>query len=341
MATTIKDVARKAGVSTATVSLVLHNNNRISQPTRRRVLKAVQDLNYSPSHIARGLVMRQTYNIGFVLTDNHFLRTEPFYTHIFLGTEFAARDHNYYVLLNTISESFRTCDLLPRFILERNVDGIILAGKMPHSFVACLKSYQIPLVFVDYYPPDGDYSSVLIDNVDGGLKATEMCIRRGHRKIGFLGGDLKHPSIMDRLQGYKLALEKNGIPYDSSRVITSESNTDRAGGYHAMQELNRNGETVTAVFACNDAMAIGAMNFLKEAGFKIPGDISVIGFDDVTADLFTVPQLASIRVPKEDLGIEAMHLMMEVLKKRLIKPKKILVPVELIERQSVGSPPPA
>ena len=129
MHSTIKDVASKANVSTATVSLVLHNHKRISQVTRSRVLKAVADLNYRPSRMARSLVLRETKNIGFLLTHDHFLRTEPFYTHIFIGTEFEARDHEYYVLLNTISGDFDKCNSLPRFILERNVDGVIIAGK--------------------------------------------------------------------------------------------------------------------------------------------------------------------------------------------------------------------
>ena len=126
MMATIKDVARRANVSTATVSLVLHNNKRITDFTRRRVLKAVQDLDYHPSRVARGLVLRKTNNIGFILTDDHFLKTEPFYTHIFLGTEFEARGHKYYVLLNTIQSEFNEQNCLPRFVKERNVDGIII-----------------------------------------------------------------------------------------------------------------------------------------------------------------------------------------------------------------------
>ncbi len=122
--TTIKDVAKAANVSIATVSLVLHNNERISRETKKRVLKSIKQLNYHPFRSARGLVSRKTGNIGFILTEEHFLRTEPFYTKIFLGTEFEARTNDYYVLLATVNSSFSKGDTLPRFILERNFDRI-------------------------------------------------------------------------------------------------------------------------------------------------------------------------------------------------------------------------
>ncbi len=124
MSPTIKDVAKAANVSISAVSLVLHNNERISSETKRRVLKSIKQLNYHPSRSARGLVSRKTGNIGFILTEEHFLRTEPFYTKIFLGTEFEARTKDYYVLLATVNSSFSNVDTLPRFILERNFNGI-------------------------------------------------------------------------------------------------------------------------------------------------------------------------------------------------------------------------
>jgi LacI family transcriptional regulator len=335
MPATIKDVARKANVSIATVSLVLHNHQRISPTTRRRVLKAISDLNYHPSHQARGLVMRQTNNIGFLLTNDHFLRTEPFYTHIFLGTEFEARDHDYYILLNSIPSNFNACDHLPRFILERNVDGVIIAGKVPDELVACMETFDLPVVFVDYYPQKRDYCAVLIDNVAGGEKATTYLIERGHRRIGFIGGDMNHPSLRDRYQGFEIALNNAGIAVDDDLVITSETATNRQSGAHAAMELLRRKKDFSAVFACNDAMAMGAMQAFRDSGLRIPEDRSIIGFDDVTADMLTDPPLSSMRVPKIELGVESLRLILELLKNKTARPRKILVPVELIERQSV------
>lgn len=336
MHSTIKDVASKANVSTATVSLVLHNHKRISQVTRTRVLKAVADLNYRPSRMARGLVLRETKNIGFLLTHDHFLRTEPFYTHIFIGTEFEARDHEYYVLLNTISGDFDKCNSLPRFILERNVDGVIIAGKVPDEIISCMVSYKIPIVFTDYFPDSGTYPAVLIDNMDGGIKATDHLISNNHKRIGFIGGDIKHPSIRDRFQGYKMALEQAGLNFNPDFVVIRETSTTRQSGYHAVSELAAESKNITAIFAANDAMALGAMQYFKERHIRVPDDISLIGFDDITGDMYTDPPLTSISVPKIDLGAEAMRIMIDMLKKKVKSQKKVLVPVKLIKRQSVA-----
>lgn len=331
---TIKDVAKKAGVSIATVSLVVHGNGRISPETSKRVLKAIKDLDYHPSRSARGLVSKTTGNIGFILTDDHFLRTEPFYTRIFLGTEFYAHRNEYYVLLTTIPSNFSDSDPLPRFVLEQNIDGIIIAGKVPTSLIERLCDLNIPLVFVDYLPANRQCSTVQIDNINGGFTAVKHLIELGHEQIGFIAGDIKHPSISDRFTGYKNALEQNNISYSDKNYVIDEDYPNRANGYSAAQKLFEKNKKITALFAANDALAIGAMHFYKDNGLVIPDDISIIGFDDVEADLMINPPLSTIRVPKIELGTEAMQLMVNMLKNKNSMDKKILVPVELIVRES-------
>ncbi|MFC2135415.1 LacI family DNA-binding transcriptional regulator [Bacteroidota bacterium] len=334
MTPTIKDVARKANVSIATVSLVVNNSDRISSDTRKKVLKVIKELNYHPSRSARGLVSRKTGNIGFILTDDHFLRTEPFYTKIFLGTEFEAHINEYYILLTTVSKNFTKDDQLPRFVLERSVDGIIIAGKVPSLLVDSLYKQKLPVVFVDYVPSVGDYSTIMIDNIKGGSLATQHLIDLGHKKISFVAGDINHPSINDRFHGYKSALEKAGISVDNNYIITDEDYPARSNGYNAARKLFTNRPDTTAVFACNDAMAIGLMQYLKENNFKVPEDVSIIGFDDVEVDLPLNPLLTTIRVPKIEIGAEAVRLLVGLLKKKDSSPKKIFVPIELIVRNS-------
>lgn len=334
MRSNIKDVAQKAGVSTATVSLVLKGHQRISAGTRRKVLKAVEELDYHPSHTARGLVSKQTGNIGFVLTEDHFLRTEPFYTQIFLGAEFSARQFPYYILLTTIPTDSDDDEPLPRFVVERSIDGLIIAGKVPANFICKLMEYKLPLVMIDFFPPSGQYSAVLIDNINGGMQATDHLISCGHKKIAFIGGEMDHPSIRDRYMGYKMALEKKGIEFDPMRIVTTETSTSRDGGYNAMKESLEKIPDTTAVFACNDAMAIGAMQYLKEKKFRIPQDISLIGFDDIESDMLQDPPLTTMRVPKFDMGGEALRLMYDMLKSKQAASRKILMPVELIIRES-------
>ncbi|MGB5847090.1 MAG: LacI family DNA-binding transcriptional regulator [Ignavibacteriaceae bacterium] len=334
MLPTIKDVAKAANVSIATVSLVLHNNERISSKTKRRVLKSIKQLNYHPSRSARGLVSRKTGNIGFILTEEHFLRTEPFYTKIFLGTEFEARTNDYYVLLATVNSSFSEGDLLPRFIVEKNFDGIVIAGKVPNSLVTSILEYKKPTVFVDFSPNNGDYPNVLTDNLKGGQIASEHLIEYGHKKIAFIGGEISHSSITDRLQGYKLALERAKINIDESLIITNDEYLSRQNGCSSAELLINRRKDVTAIFAANDAIAIGVMQCLKNKGIEIPDRISVIGFDDVEADLFIDPPLTTIRVPKLDMGTEAIQLILGIINNKNIKAKKILMPVELIVRKS-------
>jgi LacI family transcriptional regulator len=331
---TIKDVAKNANVSIATVSLVIHNHERISPETRLRVNKVIEELNYHPFRSARGLVSQKTGNIGFLLTEDHFLRSEPFYTRIFLGTEFAARENEFYILLTTIPSCFKADDKLPRFVLERNVDGIIIAGKVPDDLINSLGKYNLPMVFIDYYPGVNNYPEVLIDNISGGKKAVEHLIELGHKEIGYIAGDIKHPSIQDRFQGYKTALEEAGLHYNSNFYVIDEENPARENGYSAAKKLLKKNKKITAIFTCNDAMAIGVMQYLKENKIRIPEDISIIGFDNVEADLSLDPPLSTINVEKTDMGIEAIRLMAEILKNKIKSAKKVLVPVELICRKS-------
>ena len=332
---TIKDVAKAAKVSIATVSLVIHNHERIPQKTKDRVLAAIEALNYHPSHSARGLVQRKSGNIGFILTEDHFLRTEPFYTHIFMGAEFEAHENELYILLTTINSNFNAQNKLPRFILERNVDGLIIAGKVSFEFVNEICQYNFPVVFVDYLPNTKRQFAVLPDNILGGELATNHLIESGHKNIAFIGGDIEHPSIRDRLNGFKNSMKKAGLKINNKIIDTIEDYPGRPNGYSAAERLFKNGSKFSAIFACNDAMAVGAMQYMKDNGIKIPEDCSIIGFDDVVADNAIEPELSTIRIPKMEMGIEAIKLMVQLLKNNSKESKKVLIPVELIKRQSV------
>jgi LacI family transcriptional regulator len=240
------------------------------------------------------------------------------------------------VLLTTISSKFQPGDRLPRFILERNIDGVIIAGKVPSCILDSLAKYSLPVVFADYYPQFENFPVVLIDNISGGMTAVQHLINLNHKKIAFIGGDIEHPSIWDRYQGYKNKMEKSGIGINPDTCITDADYPNRENGYLSAKKLLEKSPDVTGIFTCNDAMAIGVMQYLKEKAVRIPQDISLIGFDDVEADLSLDPPLTTIGVPKTELGIEVMKLMFDMLQNPLTSPKKILVPVELVERKSTG-----
>lgn len=336
MKPTIKDIAKKSGVSIATVSFVINKTKPISAETKNRVLRTIKSLDYHPSKSARCLVTGKTGNIGFILTNDHFLRTEPFYTRIFLGTEFEARSEGYYILLTSIKPDFNKMDTLPRFILNKSVDGVIIAGKIPNILISRLSTYNIPTVFVDFIPHGNKSPLVLIDNIQGGLLATNHLIDLGHKNIAFISGDIDHPSLSDRLNGYKQALENAKIPIKNNLIITNTNYPDRQNGFNSAKKLFTNNKDVTAVFTGNDAIAIGVMHYLKDNGYKVPKDVSVIGFDDIEADIMLDPPLTTIRVPKVELGVEALRLIVNLLKNKKSIHKKILIPVDLIVRSSTS-----
>jgi len=337
MLPTIKDVAKKANVSTATVSHVVNNKGHTSPETTKKVLKTIKELNYYPSRSARGLVSQKTGNIGFIVTNGHFLKTEAFYTSIFLGVEFEAHKNEYYVLLTTIGSDFKKGDVLPRFVLEQSTDGIIIAGKIPELLLEALCQYNIPLVILDYVPKYFDCSSVLIDNVRGGFLATKHLIDYGHKNIAFISGEISHPSITGRLSGYKQALKEAKIKINNNLIETNDEYLSRQNGYDAIEKLFKKNKNLTAIFAGNDTIAIGAMQYLKENNYNIPNDISIVGFDDVETDLLLDPPLTTIQVPKIDLGIEGLQLLLNIINSGNKITKKIIVPVELKLRESTKS----
>ncbi len=333
MTATIKDVAKKVGVSVSTVSLVINNKPGVTEATRQKILKAIKELNYHPHHLARGLASKRKGNIGFILTNYHFSRAEPFYTKIFLGSELEARNHNYYILLTTVENKFSKKDV-PRFLLERNVDGVILAGKIPNGLIDYLNRFDLPVIFIDYVPPHGKYLAILMDNVDGAMQAVKHLIKKGHRKIVFIGGDINHPSINSRLKGYKLELEKHNIPVSEELIFTDAPDTTSQYGYELTCKLLDKKIPFTAIFAANDAMAFGCMKCLREKHIRVPDQVALVGFDDVEIASQMEPKLTTIRVNKEDMGALAVKTMVDIINSNRMLQGKFLVPVELIVRDS-------
>lgn len=331
---TIEDVASKASVSISTVSLVLNEKPYVSDATRRKVKQVIRELGYHPHRSARDLASKSSGNIGFILTDDHFQLTEPFYTRIFLGTEFAARKLNYYVLLTSVSRKFSNPSSIPRFLLERNVDGVIIAGKIDEEYVTRISAMGIPIVLVDYTLPRGRVSSVLIDNRQGAAAAVAHLIREYHRSIAFIGGDIEHPSIAERFEGYREALHASNIPLDNELIDTAEEETGISNGYLAMRRMLTRGAKPRAVFAANDAMALGCVRYLKEMGIRIPHDIAIAGFDDIEMSSHVEPRLTTVRVFKEKMGKLSLECLVQLIKSKSDNVVTIHVPVELVVRES-------
>lgn len=331
---TIKDVAKMAGLSLSTVSLVINKNGYVSEETRINVLRVVKELGYHPSRAAKGLASKTSGNIGFILSDDHFSQAEPFYTMIFLGTEFEARDHNYYILLTTVGKTFKEPQSVPRFLLERNVDGVIIAGKINPKLVDYVDRLGLPMMLVDYTFPKKRISSVLIDNRKGAHLAVQHLVNLGHREIGFIGGDIEHPSLAERFLAYKDCLVANGIAPNQNLMMTDEPDSGMKNGSSAIRRMLERDGKPTAIFAANDAMAIGCMQYVKQRGMKIPDDVAIVGFDDIVSSSHVEPRLTTIKVFKEEMGALAVRSLIESVKSKSRTVVNTYVPVELVVRES-------
>lgn len=309
---TIKDVAAEANVSISTVSLVMNDKGNVSSDTRSRVLQTAQRLGYIPTQAARRLASRRTGNIGFVLRDDHFTRSEPFYTRIFLGTEFEARLKNVYVLLTTIPKAYTPGTHTPRFLQEQNVDGVIVAGKVDTAFLEEVQALDLPTVLVDFEAMH--FPAVVIDNQAGAFQAVTHLIERGHERIAFLGADMDHPSLRARLDGYRVALGRAGVAFDPSLIITTEEGgPTRRIGMHLAEVLLASPTAPTAVFCANDALALGVMDKARQHGVSIPKDLAVVGFDNVPTAANADPALTTIRVFKEQMGELALRTLADLI----------------------------
>jgi LacI family transcriptional regulator len=309
----------------------------VKKELRERVLKVVKDLGYHATRSARGLASRTSGNIGFILRDDHFSQAEPFYTRVFLGTEFAAGQLGYYVLLATIPHKFHEGDELPRFLLERNVDGIIVAGRVPTQFFTKTAKFSIPTVLVDFELKRKRTPCVLIDNRAGAHLIVDHLVKLGHHDIAFVSGDINHPSLAERLEGYKEILADHGYPERPELIDIREPDSRIANGANAMTRLLHQRPLPTAVFAANDAMAIGCMQEIQRAGMAVPQQISVAGFDDIEVSALMRPSLTTVRVLKEELGRQAAETLVEIIRGENATLVTKHVPAELVVRESTAA----
>jgi LacI family transcriptional regulator len=327
-------VARKAGLALSTVSLAINNSGYVSEEARKKVQRAIEELGYHPSRAARGLASKTSGNIGFILSEDHFSLAEPFYTKIFLGTEFEARNHNYYIILTTVGQRFREPTDVPRFLLEHNVDGVIIAGRVNEKLIAYVDRLGLPMVLVDFAVPRQHYSSIQIDNHKGACLAVEHMLSLGHRDIGFVGGDITHPSIAERFAAFKDCLADHNIALNPTLIVTDMPGTAVQDGAEGLRTILDRGGRPTALFAANDAMAIGCMQHARHRGIRIPQDISLVGFDDIETSAHLEPPLTTIRVLKEELGAAAVRTLVQTVKAKSKTTMTVHVSVELVVRAS-------
>jgi LacI family transcriptional regulator, galactose operon repressor len=348
VAATVRDIARRAAVSSGTVSRVLNNHANIDEDLRRRVLHAAADLGYARRGRGRPATRRvDLREIGFFMSLPHRKvggdLLGPFWAHILHGAEQQARTYGaritYRPIRNPEPAAMRT------EIGRLAPDAALLVGATPEALIREALRAEIPVCLVDNAVPGLDVDAVLSDNFWGARTAVDHLLALGHRRVAFIGGP-RMPGVpwvstiytLDwRAAGYVDALQRAGIPVDDS--LGDSCDLTPSGGYEACQRLLASGQRFSAVFCGNDPTAVGVLKALREAGLRVPEDVSVIGFDDDLAD-HTAPPLTTIRVDKEEMGAAAVRR----LRDRVLEPETatatLTLGVRLVERDSVTRPRP-
>ena len=329
---TIKDIARLANVSIATVSKVINNKTEgISEETKNRILQLIKETGYQPNAIARSLVTKKTKTIGLIVPDI----SNPFFPDVARGVEDGAHMDGYNVFLcNTDDNLDKEIEYI-KVLREKCVDGIIFtSGSIPkYEHIVELRTSGIPIVIIDRRIDSEDVYGVFLDNYKGGYIATRYLISLGHKRIGCVTGPLYVSSAIERLEGYKKALMDNGIDIDETLIFEGDYRIS-GGAVGAEKLLDRK---VTAIFAFNDLMAYGAYLTIRSHGYKIPDDISVVGFDDIQLSQVMEPQLTTIRQPAYDMGLNAVRILINLIGGKKCTKKIVKLQPQLIVRQSTKS----
>lgn len=329
MAITIKDIAKRTDVSIATVSRVINNKSEgVSDGTRKRILEVVKELGYQPNALARGLVTKRTKTIGLIIPDI----ANPFFPDIARVVEDCANKQGYSVFLCNTDDNLHKESQYIKVLGEKCVDGIIFTSnaipKQEHT-IELIKN-SIPLVLMDRWVELEGICGVFLDNLKGGYMASKHLIDLGHERIACITGPLYSKTAKDRLEGYKKALFEEGIPVDKSIIVEGDYKIN--SGFNAAEKLLN--KKVTAIIAFNDLMACGACKSVKANGYRIPEDISIIGFDDI--QLSQMMELTTIRQPSYEMGIAAIKMLIKLIEHKKINKRIISFEPSLIVRQSTG-----
>ena len=333
----IKDVAKEAGVSPATVSYVLNQKSTetISAETSERVFQAVQKLNYVPNLNARSLSSKKTNLIGVVIPQTEpgkeMMFGNPFYGELLSAIEYTARRQGYHLLLS----GPETNQSYMNIARNRGVDGIIIVGAYPTKSLDELHQLSVPVVLIDTYVNDPVFHTIGIDDRAGGRMVTRYLIERGHQKIAFVSGDISGQGVnYKRYLGYQEALTQAGLEVDEKHLYLGTIEFEF--GMTAAEQLVSRGNGETAAFVTADILGVGLVKGLRKAGLKVPKDVSVVGFDDVSLSRMCDPSLTTVHQDIAEKGKCAVRMILDSAQGAEGKQERIL-PIRLIERESVRS----
>jgi DNA-binding LacI/PurR family transcriptional regulator len=331
---TIKDVAKKANVATSTVSRVISGSERISKATQDRVKQAMEELGYYPNITAKNLVKKNVETVGIIMPRSaEDLFINPFFPEVIRGIQVYAQDNHYDLLMASGRDEVEEKHTVERIVYGKRVDGVILlCSRTSDRLIKQLDDQKIPFVVIGKPLTRPRVNWVDNDNIKASHEVTKHLIRMGHRRIGFISGSLDFVVSLDRLDGYKTALQDDDIPFSRELVIYGEFN--RESGRRAFQELLSLEKRPTAIIAVDDVMALGLSLAAQELGFQIPNDLAIVGFNNTMLSEFSYPGITSVDIGIYDLGYNAAQILIEQIKNPELQPKQIIIPTRLIIRSS-------
>lgn len=325
---TIIDIAKEANVSISTVSRVFNGSTAVSKKTKRKVEKAMEDLNYIPNAIARSLVCKTSNTIGIVASD----LTNPFFTEVIDGIEDYFNSQGFTLILSNSRYKVEKENLYISQMVEKRVDGIIILNAYSENMPLISKiKNTVPIVAIQAVLAGVD--CVNTRDEDGAYKAVDFLIKQGHTKIAFLKYNFENTTLTNRLKGYYKAHKDSGLAINKNYILTSEFSP--YCGYHMANEILNNFPEVTAIFAFNDQIALSTYNAIQTRGLKIPDDMSIIGVDNIEYGSLTAPKLTTVEQPTYQMGKNAAELLLRRIKdENISEPQEIILPTKLIIKES-------
>lgn len=333
---TIKDVAKRSGVSTTTVSHVINNTRFVAEETKAAVWAAIKELHYSPSAVARSLKVNNTKSIGLLATSSE----APYFAEVIEAVENSCYSKGYTLVLCNSHNNPDKQKAYLAMLAQKRVDGLlVMCSEYPDQLIAMLEGYRnIPMVVMDWGKARGDFTDAIIDNaLHGGYLAGRYLIERGHRDIAVIPGPLERNTGGNRLEGFRKAMKEAGITVRDEWIVQGDFEPD--SGYQAMTQILSGKQRPTAVFCGGDAMAMGAICAADEMGLRVPQDISVIGYDNIRNARYFTPALTTIHQPKERLGQMALTMLLDRIVNKREDAQTIEVHPRLVERHSVADGP--
>ncbi len=333
--TTLDDVAKKAGVSRATVSRVVNDHPHVSSHIRKKVLQVIEELEYNPHIAARSLASQRTRNIGLVFPNSiHNVFTDPYFPRLTEGIAHACNENDYTLSLFIFHTMELEKKLIPRIIRGGLVDGIIVqTTRIEDDILLKIADGGVPFVVAGKPMNLPNASYIDVDNFQGAYNVVAHLIRGGIKHIGTITGPQNSASGRDRLAGYKRALEERNIPVEEKYIFEGDYTED--AGYYGTKQILENGN-LDGIFAASDTMAIGVLRALREKSITVPDQMAVVGFDDLPPSRLATPPLTTVRQPIRRFGIQAMEILLDIIKNGQEPPRQVVLETELVIRQSCG-----